>query len=161
MDPLLLRTIQEPDNPLLAKIIREALAEFGANRPGTVYFDDTTDRLFELFQKKGSIYFVVTHQDKVLGGAGIFPLEGLAGKTCELVKMYLSPKSRGSGIGKRLLTQCLDYAKAFGYQQVYIETMPELTIAIGMYTQFGFRFLKSPLGSTGHFGCEVWMLKDL
>jgi putative acetyltransferase len=161
MDQLLIRTIQPADNAQLAIIIRQALAEFGANRPGTVYFDDTTDRLFELFQKKDSIYFVATNQDLILGGAGIYPLEGPSVKTCELVKMYLSPLSRGSGLGKRLLTQCLNYAKGAGYQQVYIETMPELTIAIRMYAQNGFRFLESPLGSTGHVGCEVWMLKDL
>ena len=30
-------------------IIRRTLAEFGANKPGTVYFDPTTDDLFKLF----------------------------------------------------------------------------------------------------------------
>ena len=35
---------------MLAQIIRTSLAEFGANKPGTVYFDPTTDALYELFQ---------------------------------------------------------------------------------------------------------------
>jgi len=30
-------------NKSLASIIRAALEEFGANKPGTVYFDDSTD----------------------------------------------------------------------------------------------------------------------
>ena len=36
---LQIRTIQPLDNPVLAKIIRSALTEFGADHPGTVYFN--------------------------------------------------------------------------------------------------------------------------
>ena len=46
---LKIRTIQPSDNSQLAVIIRDTLAEFGANRPGTVYFDSSTDALSELF----------------------------------------------------------------------------------------------------------------
>ena len=49
MSPVTIRTIQPADNPALAIIIRNALAEFGANKPGTVYYDATTDALYELF----------------------------------------------------------------------------------------------------------------
>ena len=44
---LSIRPIQPADNPVIAKIIRDTLAEFGANHPGTVYYDPTTDALFE------------------------------------------------------------------------------------------------------------------
>ena len=69
-----IRTIQPSDNPDLAIIVRNTLAEFKAARPGTVYFDPTTDRLFELFQTPGSIYYVALQDDTILGGAGIFPV---------------------------------------------------------------------------------------
>jgi len=161
MDDLQIRIIQSTDNKTLALLIRNTMAEFGVDKPGTVYDDPTTDELFDLFQKNGSIYFVALAKGAVLGGAGIFPSKNLPQKTCELVKMYLSPESRGLGVGKRLLDKCLEFAKTFGYQQVYIETMPELTRAIGMYLKFGFHPIKGPLGSTGHYGCEVWMIKDL
>jgi putative acetyltransferase len=161
MDDLQIRIIQSTDNKTLALLIRNTMAEFGVDKPGTVYDDPTTDELFDLFQKNGSIYFVALAKGAVLGGAGIFPSKNLPQKTCELVKMYLSPESRGLGLGKRLLDKCLEFAKTFGYQQVYIETMPELTRAIGMYLKFGFHPIKGPLGSTGHYGCEVWMIKDL
>lgn len=48
-----IRPIEPQDNAALAEIIRAALTEFGANKPGTVYFDPTTDALFELFRTKG------------------------------------------------------------------------------------------------------------
>ena len=39
-------------------IIKNTLKEFGANKPGTVYFDPTTDHLFELFSAPDSAYFI-------------------------------------------------------------------------------------------------------
>jgi putative acetyltransferase len=158
---LLIRTIQLEDNGALATIVRNSLAEFAANKPGTVFYDDTTDHLFELFQEPGSMYYVVEDNGQILGGGGIFPSEGLPAETCELVKMYLKPEARGKGIGKLLIEKCLEFAKGFGYLQVYIETMPELRKAVSIYEKFGFEYLNGPLGNTGHFGCDVWMLKPL
>ena len=145
----------------MAAIIRDTLAEFNADRPGTVFFDPSTDSLFELFQKPGSIYFVVLIDHSIAGGAGIFPSDGLPEDTCELVKMYLLPNARGQGIGKMLIEQCLEFAKHQGYKKVYLETLPELKKAIHVYEKFNFTYLPGPLGNTGHFGCDVWMIKEL
>ena len=156
-----IRTIQPSDNPDLAIIVRNTLAEFKAARPGTVYFDPTTDRLFELFQTPGSIYYVALQDDTILGGAGIFPSPGLPSDTCELVKMYLLPGSRGKGLGRLLIEKCLGFAREAGYKKVYLETLPELKKAMYVYEKFGFKYLDGPMGNTGHFGCDVWMLKEL
>lgn len=158
---LKIRPIEPEDNPLLATIIRAALTEFGANKPGTVYYDESTDHLFELFRQSGSAYFVAVENDKIIGGAGIFPTEGLPEGCCELVKMYLSAEARGKGLGRKLIAHSLDTAKAMGYHQVYLETMPELRKAVSVYEKFGFSYLEGPLGNSGHFGCDVWMLKNI
>src|SRR5687768_4819450 len=115
------RTIIPSDNNAMAAIIRDTLAEFNADRPGTVFFDPSTDSLFELFQKPRSIYFVVLIDRSIAGGAGIFPSEGLPEDTCELVKMYLLPHARGKGIGKLLIEKCLDFARQQDYKRVYLE----------------------------------------
>jgi putative acetyltransferase len=156
-----IRTIVPADNAAIATIIRNSLAEFGANKPGTVFFDPTTDALYQLFQTPGSIYFIATENDTVLGGAGIFPSDGLPAGVCELVKMYLSKENRGKGLGRFLIDKCLAAAREMGYQQVYLETMPELKKAVTVYEQFGFQYLNGPMGNTGHFGCDVWMMKKL
>lgn len=156
-----IRPIRPSDNPFLAVIVRDTLAEFGANHPGTVYFDPTTDTLYELFQTAGSAYFVATEGNDIVGGAGIFPTAGLAPDTCELVKMYLLPRARGQGLGKTLIETCLGFAKEAGYSQVYLETMPELKKALEVYAKFGFEYLKGPMGNSGHTGCSLWMLKRI
>ncbi len=159
MNHPVIRSIQPADNPFLAKIIRDTLTEFNANHPGTVYYDATTDSLYELFQQKGAAYFVAVLNDKIVGGGGIYPTEGLSAATCELVKMYLLPEARGTGLGKTLIEKSLNFAKKTGYKNVYLETMPELQQALKVYAKFGFDYLKAPMGNSGHTGCSLWMLK--
>ena len=156
-----IRPIQPNDNPDLALIVRNTLADFGAANPGTVFFDPTTDALFELFQMPKSAYFVAEADGKILGGGGIFPTEGLPDGTCELVKMYLLPEARGIGLGRTLIEKCLVTAKEIGFQQVYLETLDELHLALKIYAKFGFEYLNAPMGNTKHFGCGLWMLKKL
>ena len=158
---IMIRDLEPADNIAIASVIRDTLTEFGANRPGTVYFDPTTDDLFSLFRKKGSYYQVVMIDDVIVGGGGIYPSDGLPENTCELVKMYLLPSARGLGLGKKMIAACLENAKQMGYQQVYLETMPELKDALKTYEKFGFVYLDGPLGNTGHFGCALWMLKKI
>ena len=158
---LLLRQIVTDDNSALAVIIRNSLKEFNANKPGTVYYDDSTDHLSEVFLNKNSAYFVLEINGDIAGGGGFYPTQGLDANTCELVKMYLSKEYRGKGYGKFILEKCMEVAKAKGFTKMYIETMPELKGAIAMYQKNNFIFLPDPLGSSGHTGCDVWMIKDL
>jgi len=161
MNNITIRLIEPTDNATLAIIIRNALTEFNANKPGTVYFDESTDHLYELFKSGNGIYQVAVINNEVVGGGGIFPTDGLDADTCELVKMYLAPVARGKGLGKMLMQECMNTAQKASYKKVYLETMPELVIAVPMYEKFGFNYLKGPLGNSGHNGCDIWMLKIL
>jgi len=161
MESVSIRNIQPADNSVLAKVVRDTLSEFGANHPDTVYYDPTTDTLFELFQKAGAKYFVAELDGEVVGGGGIYPTDGLDADTCELVKMYLLPQARGLGLGKILIEKCLQAARENGFRKVYLETMPELKQALKVYEKFGFDYLTGPMGNSGHTGCSMWMMKEL
>jgi len=39
--------------------------------------------------------------------------------------------------------------------------MPELEKALKVYERFGFNYLSAPLGNSGHFGCELWMIRAI
>lgn len=161
MNQIDIRPIFASDNLHLAGIIRKILTEFGANKPGTVFFDPTTDNLFQLFSERGSAYFVLEVDGKIGGGSGVYPTPGLPTGYCELVKLYILPELRRQGLGLMLMNKCFEQARDFGYKQVYLETMPELRHAIGLYEKAGFKYIAGPLGSSGHFGCDLWMIKDL
>jgi putative acetyltransferase len=156
-----IRTIQKEDNPHIASIIRNVLAEFKANKPGTVFFDPSTDNLYSVFSDPKSKYWIVESYEKILGGAGIYPTEGLPRGYCEMVKLYLLPETRGKGLGKVLIEKCFESARDFGFTHIYLESMPELNTAISLYEKYGFEHLQGPLGNSGHFGCDVWMVKKL
>ena len=160
-DQIIIRPIEPNDNVDLAKVIRDALTEFGANKPGTVYFDPTTDALYELFRETGAYYYVATINGEIVGGAGIFPTENLPEGTCELVKLYLKASARGTGLGKKLMHKAMDWAKLNGYTQIYLESMPELSKAVAIYENVGFSRIQQPLGNSGHCGCDIWMTKQL
>lgn len=162
MEPAVhIRPIDPADNAAIAAIIRAVLTEFGANKPGTVYYDAATDALYNVFRQAGSAYFILELDGKIVGGSGIYPTEGLPPTCCELVKLYLLPEARGKGLGKLLIEHCISTARTNGYQQIYLETMPELSMAMSLYEKCGFRYLNGPLGNSGHFGCDLWMLRTL
>jgi putative acetyltransferase len=162
MEGIIIRHIEPKDNVAMANVIRRSLEEFGANRPGTVYYDDSTDHLFELFQSEPlSEYFIAEKDGVLLGGAGIYPTDALPEGTCELVKMYLTPSARGLGLGRTMIAKCLEAAKNKGFTAVYLETMLELKKAVSVYEKFGFSYLDGPMGNSGHNGCDIWMIKHI
>src|SRR5688500_9877267 len=102
-DKIEIRNIRREDNYAIAKIVRDTLTEFKANKRGTAFYEDSTDHLYEEFQIEKATYFVVVLNDEIAGGAGIYPTKGLPPDTCELVKIYLVPNTRGKAIGKMLM----------------------------------------------------------
>ncbi len=147
MEDILVRHIQPQDNAAMALIIRKALEEFGANKPGTVYYDESTDHLYELFQQEPlSEYFVAERNGILLGGAGIYPTDALPEGTCELVKMYLSPAARGMGLGRSMIATCMEAASAKGFEQIYLETMPEFKKSSNCLRKIRLQLPKRPHG---------------
>lgn len=155
------KTITAGDDAVLAKLVRQVLTEFGINRPGTAYTDPTTDHLSRLYTGARAQYWVVTVDEKIVGGAGIRQLEGANEDVCELQRVFLLPGYRGKGIAKNLIIKALQFAKDIGFKECYLETTPELSQAIGLYLKLGFYHLDQAMGNTGHFTCTTYMLKDL
>jgi putative acetyltransferase len=155
------RKIQEKDNKEIADLIRMVFREFKIDRPGTVYFDPTTDNLYKLFSIPKAEYWIAEENGRIIGGCGVYPTPGLPEGCAELVKLYLSASQRGKGIGWKLMEKTFGSARAFGYQQLYLESLPELNKAISLYEKTGFKHISAALGNSGHFGCNIWMLKEL
>ncbi len=155
------RKIRKKDDAELAGLIRTVFREFKIDIPGTVYYDPTTDHLYELFRTPGSVYWIAEDEGRMTGGCGVFPTPGLPEGCAELVKFYLLAPWRGKGIGRTLMEKCIESARKLGYRQLYLESLPELSRAVSMYIKSGFRYIPHSLGNSGHFGCNIWMLKDL
>ena len=158
---MIIRKIKPADNASIERIIKSSLVEFGLPMVGTAYEDNDTQSMYEAYQGDREIYFVLEDNGTVVGGGGIKALQDNIDNVCELQKMYFAPEARGKGYGKKMFDNCMDAAKKFGYSQCYLESASSLKAAIHIYEKNGFIHLEGPLGGTGHYSCEVWMLKDL
>ncbi|TXD46503.1 GNAT family N-acetyltransferase [Polaribacter sp. IC073] len=157
----IIREIKPTDNLELSKVIRGVILEMGAPKTGTAYEDKATDFMFETYQKEKVAYFVLEHNAKIIGGAGVAKLDNCETNICELQKMYFLPIARGKGLGTSLISKCLEKAKEFGFEGCYLETMPYMEAARKLYKKNGFLNLDKPMGNTGHYSCNVWMLKKI
>ncbi len=157
----IIREIEPKDNLKIATVIRNVFEELNAPKVGTAYADPHLNTLFEVYQAKNEIYFIVEMDGTILGGCGIGNLVEAEFKICELQKMYLAKEARGKGIAKELMQKCLTFAKQVGYDKCYIETLPFMKDAQKLYVKSGFTYIDGPMGATGHNACDVFMIKDL
>lgn len=68
----------------------------------------------------------------------------------QLRLLLLEPHARGLGLGKRLVRQCSDFARAAGYQRLVLWTQSALTAARAIYAAEGYRLVGSePMHSFG------------
>lgn len=158
---ILFRSIAPEDNKEIAKVIRTVLEEHGVNRPGTVYTDPTTDQLSDVFETPGSNYWIAEENGNIIGGCGIYPTIGLPNGCAELVKLYVAKSARGKKVGSELIRKSIESARDMGYTKLYLESMPELTTAVTIYENLGFKLIPNRLGESGHFACDIWMVMEL
>ncbi|MGB7841383.1 MAG: GNAT family N-acetyltransferase [Salinimicrobium sp.] len=149
------------DNQQVKAVVQAVLVEMGVPKTGTAYEDASLNDMYATYDHARMAYFVVEEDGKVIGGAGIAPLQGGNPEICELQKMYFLPEARGRGIGAKMMKHCLDYARNQGFKQCYLETLPYMENARKLYGRTGFLALDKPMGDTGHYNCTMWMLKDL
>ncbi len=157
----LIRQIVKSDNLDISNVIRKILIEIGVPKKGTAYSDPEVDFMFETYNKKRSIYYVVENSGKIYGGAGISHLNEADHNICELQKMYFLPSIRGRGFGDLMIEKCLSFALDNKFKYCYIETLPYMKAAQKLYLKKGFSYIDGPMGNTGHTSCNVWLIKKL
>ena len=122
---------------LVARICADFVDQFQPGREACWIAARGDDRL-------GSV-MLVQARDETSGK----PRPGIA----KLRLLLLEPHARGLGLGKRLVRQCSDFARAAGYQRIVLWTQSELISARAIYAAEGYQLVHSQAGQG--FGRDV------
>jgi putative acetyltransferase len=71
--------------------------------------------------------------------AGVIGLRRLSNTEGEVKRMFVRDTARGLGIGKLLLTRCIDTAKALRYHALKLDTADFMKAAHKLYIDHGFK----------------------
>lgn len=81
-------------------------------------------------------------------------------KTVAKLRLLLvEPSARGLGLGKRLVEECIRFARQAGYRKITLWTQDELLAARGIYHSAGFRVVAKERNPMLNSVAETWELE--
>jgi ribosomal protein S18 acetylase RimI-like enzyme len=99
-------------------------------------FEDELARLpGEYASPKGSLLLAVDGKNT----AGCVAVRKYNGDVCEMKRLYLRPKYRGVGLGRKLAEKIIKEAERIGYSSIRLDTLKKLKEAMGLYESLGFK----------------------
>jgi ribosomal protein S18 acetylase RimI-like enzyme len=79
-------------------------------------------------------------------------LRPLADGVSEMKRLFVHPSARGLGVGRALITRVMQEARAIGYREMRLDTLPAMGEAQAIYEAFGFRdveaYYETPIAGT-------------
>lgn len=135
VEQVLIRAARDEDGEALVELVRAVHAE----HPGMGFDEDafadlrspeTTARVL------GGAYWVAEHAAGIAGCVGYLPLPG---RGCELVRLYVAPAARRSGLGHRLCVLVEEAVAGRGAAFIGLWSDTRLAAAHRLYHRCGYR----------------------
>lgn len=139
--------VREADPRELAEVedlVRLAYEEFREYFPDTAW-SAWMDNIGRTVQSETGVVLVATESGKIRGVVKFYPDAGQAGLgqwppgVASIRILAVHPASRGQGLGRFLVRECIDRARALKIPAIYLFTGTFMQAARRLYESFGFR----------------------
>jgi putative acetyltransferase len=97
-------------------------------------FEQELASLETMYAPPSGALLLLAHGGGFAGCAGLRKL----GEDAEIKRLYVQPRLRGLGCGRRLAEAICDRARALGYKRLFLDTLPSMTEARALYNGMGF-----------------------
>ncbi|HET9425173.1 MAG TPA: bifunctional helix-turn-helix transcriptional regulator/GNAT family N-acetyltransferase [Gemmatimonadaceae bacterium] len=133
-------------------------AEYGYDERFEAIVAKVAGDFLEHFDPKHERCWLAERDGEILGS---IMLVKKSASVAKLRLLYLEPDARGLGLGRRLVDECIAFARAAGYRKITLWTQSSLAAARHIYKATGFRLVSSK--SHADFGprekAETWELR--
>jgi GNAT superfamily N-acetyltransferase len=115
------------------ELVRIVLAEHGFpfEQVGSLR-DDLADRRYA---GEDAGFWVAEVDGAIVGTVAVRPKEG---RTCEIKRLYLRSDMRGLGLGQALYDHAESFARAAGYERIWLDSSRRFARAHRLYERNGF-----------------------
>jgi putative acetyltransferase len=133
-----IRPVEPADVPAVRRLVEDVLGEFGF----TAQVGGVERDLADLAGRYGGAqagFWVADAGGTIVGTVAVRPKD--EGR-CELKRLYLRPDQRGTGLGQRLYEHAEAFARAAGYERLWLDSSRRFTRAHRLYARNGFVLLE-------------------
>src|SRR5271166_1521400 len=123
------------DRAPLARLMREYVEALEAD----ISFQDFESECAGLPGKYARPQGVVLIAWAAVEAVGIVAYRPLEHRICEMKRLYVLPRFRGTGLGRLLVEELVRDARSHGYRRMVLDTLPSMRSAQAVYGAMGFR----------------------
>ena len=98
-------------------------------------FEHERAHLAEEYGPPDGAFLLAQHAGECIG-CGAF--RRFSETACEMKRLYVAPRGQGRGVGRQIAEALIDEARARGYQQMLLDTLPSMQRAQTLYAALGF-----------------------